>query len=93
MATPRDYMAMSQPTLYVKRGCPYCAAAMDYLEDHQIAYRKIDVVGNDSAMEELKKVSGQGKTPTLIWDGDVLADFGVNDLESFLSQRSSRPAT
>jgi glutaredoxin len=77
---------MSAPILYVKRGCPYCAAAMDYLDQHQIAYEQIDVRGDEEKMQELKKISGQTKTPTLVWDGEVLADFGVNELEKFLAK-------
>jgi glutaredoxin 3 len=69
-----------EPTLYVKTGCPYCAAAMNYLDEHHIRYRKIDVVRNQNAADELEKVSGQDSTPTLVWDGAVLADFGVEQL-------------
>jgi len=77
---------MTKPTLYVKTGCPYCAAAIDYLDQHQIAYSKIDVAGDEQAMRELQNVSGQSRTPTLRWNGEVLPDFGVNDLAPFLEK-------
>jgi glutaredoxin 3 len=76
-------------TLYVKKGCPYCKAAMDYLDQHQIAYEMVDVRGNDAKMKQLEEVSGQTKTPTLVRDGEVLADFGVEQLEGFLRPRAS----
>jgi glutaredoxin len=76
---------MSTPILYVKSGCPYCAAAMKYLDDHKVAYEKTDVRGNETAMDKLKNVSGQTRTPTLVRDGEVLADFGIEDLEKFLA--------
>ena len=78
---------MSTPTLYIKRGCPYCAAAVDYLDEHQISYEQIDVRGDDEKMKKLKDLSGQTRTPTLVWDGKVLPDFAVQDLEKFLAEQ------
>ncbi|HEY0367971.1 MAG TPA: glutaredoxin family protein [Chthoniobacterales bacterium] len=77
------------PTLYVKTGCPYCKAAIDYLDNNGIAFNKVDVREQPAKMQELQDVSGQTKTPTLDWDGDVLADFGVEDLEEFLADRAN----
>lgn len=76
------------PTLYIKMGCPYCKAAMDYLDGNKISYEKVDVRGDDAAMKKLQEISGQTKTPTLDWNGEVLADFGVEQLEEFLAQRT-----
>ena len=73
-----------KPILYVKTGCPYCKAAKDYLDGNKIAYEEVDVRGSDSGMKKLEELSGQTKTPTMDWDGDVLADFGVEELEDFL---------
>jgi glutaredoxin 3 len=80
---------VNSAVLYVKRGCPFCAAARDYLNQHEIAYEQIDVRGDDAQMQKLKQISGQTRTPTLVWDGKVLADFAVNDLEKFLADRRS----
>lgn len=77
------------PILYVKTGCPYCKAAIDYLDGNQIAYEKVDVRGSDSKMKKLQELSGQTKTPTLDWNGDVLPDFGVEELEKFLKDHPS----
>lgn len=35
-------------------------------------------------MAEMVALSGQSKAPTLDWDGEVLADFGVDELVPFL---------
>ena len=79
---------MSTPILYVKTGCPFCAAATDYLAQHNITYEEIDVRGDDLKMRQLQEVSGQKKTPTLVWDGKVLANFGVDELEKFLAENA-----
>jgi glutaredoxin 3 len=83
---------VNKPTLYIKGGCPYCAAAIDYLDQHQIAYEQIDVRGDEEKMQTLKELSGQRRTPTLVWEGKVLADFGVADLEKFLAEQRVSPA-
>lgn len=78
-----------KPILYVKSGCPYCKAAIDYLDGNKIDYEKVEVRGSDRAMKKLQEISGQTKTPTMDWDGEVLADFGVEQLEDFLRDKKS----
>lgn len=77
------------PTLYVKTGCPYCKAAKDFLDEHKIDFSEVDVRSDEAGMEKLRALSGQTKTPTLDWDGKVLADFGVEELEKFLKDRAA----
>jgi glutaredoxin 3 len=81
MSTPR-------PFLYIKSGCPWCDEAEDYLKDHGIAYGKADVNADQAAFDELKRLSGQTKAPTLRWDDEILADFGAEELDLFLRERN-----
>jgi glutaredoxin 3 len=76
---------METPILYVKRGCPYCKAASNYLDQHGIPYRSVEVRGDPAQMQKLQDISGQAKTPTFVWNGKVLADFGPEELAAFLS--------
>lgn len=73
--------------LYVKSGCPWCVEVQAYLRDHDITVRTVVVSGDRSAMEEMIALSGQSKAPTLDWEGEVLADFGVDELVPFLKGR------
>ncbi|MBA2433803.1 MAG: glutaredoxin family protein [Chthoniobacterales bacterium] len=75
---------MARPTLYVKRGCPYCKAATKYLDQQQVSYETVEVRGDPDEMRKLEEVSGQTKTPTMVWDGDVLSDFGTEELATFV---------
>jgi glutaredoxin len=75
---------MITPKLYVKTGCPWCDEVIDYLDEHKIAYQAIVVSGNRAAMQEMVDLSGQSKAPTMDWDGEVLTDFGVDELVPFL---------
>lgn len=85
-ATGREVL----PILYVKRGCPWCEEVVDYLRDHGISYREVMVSADSDAFAEMQRVSGQTKAPVLDWRGDVLADFGVEELVPFLRKKDVR---
>ena len=74
------------PVLYVKTGCPWCDDVIDYFRSRKMPFEQITVTGNPQAMEEMRELSGQTKAPTMDWNGDVLADFGVEELIPFLKK-------
>jgi glutaredoxin 3 len=76
------------PVLYVKSGCPWCVEVADFLDEHGIPYRRLDIGENPSARSELERITPVAKVPTLDWDGEVLADFGVDELVPFLRSRN-----
>ena len=79
---------MSQlPVLYIKPGCPWCEDVVDFLDGKRIEVATVVVSGNPSAMREMIDLSGQSKAPTMDWHGEVLADFGVDELIPFLKKR------
>ncbi len=81
-------MAVNElPILYVKSGCPWCEQAIVYLREHGISYREQNVTSDSDAMREMQRKSGQTKTPTLDWHGEILADFGVDELVTFLREQ------
>jgi glutaredoxin len=78
---------MSLPILYIKPGCPWCVDVVEFLARKRIEVETIVVSGNPAAMREMVVLSGQSKAPTLDWHGEVLADFGVDELIPFLRER------
>lgn len=78
---------MDLPKLYIKPGCPWCDEVVDYLSRKRIAVNTLIVSGNPDAMQEMFDLSGQYKAPTMDWHGEVLADFGVDELIPFLKTR------
>lgn len=78
---------MNLPILYIKPGCPWCDEVIDFLKKRSIAVRTVIVSGNPAAMKEMVELSGQSKAPTMDWHGEVLADFGVDELIPFLKKR------
>lgn len=86
-------MSKSQPTpelpiLYTKAGCPWCDEAVKFLDGHGVGYRLKDVTGDPGAYAEMQRKSGQAKAPTLDWNGNILADFGTDELVPFLRDRN-----
>lgn len=75
------------PKLYIKTGCPWCEDVIAFLKSNHIHHETIVVSGHPAAMREMVDLSGQSKAPTLDWDGDILADFGVDELIPFLRKR------
>ncbi len=75
------------PILYIKPSCSWCVEVIAYLKRNNIAVQTVVVSGNREAMQEMIDLSGQTKAPTLDWHGEVLADFGVDELIPFLKQR------
>lgn len=75
------------PVLYIKPGCPWCEDVVAYLDRKGIEVETIIVSGNREAMQEMIDLSGQSKAPTMDWHGEVLADFGVDELVPFLKKR------
>jgi glutaredoxin len=75
------------PVLYIKTGCPWCDDVVAWLDRKKIDVETLVVSGNREAMAEMVALSGQSKAPTLDWHGEVLADFGVEELVPFLRKR------
>jgi glutaredoxin len=77
--------------LYVKTGCPWCHGAEEYLDSHGYKYERVDVRRHPVAMKELKDLSGQTSTPTLVVEDLILPDFGPEKLEDFLKEHNILP--
>jgi glutaredoxin 3 len=80
---------VSQPTtikLYIKPYCGWCHEAVQWLDDRNISYETLDVIGDRNAMSEMVKISGQSMAPVIEVDGDILADFDTGQLDRFWSE-------
>ena len=75
--------------LFIKPYCPWCHKAMRWLDEHDIEYEKLDVIGDGAAFEEMVRLSGQELAPVIEADGKVLADFGPEELEKFWEKLST----
>ena len=73
--------------VFIKPWCGWCHEALDWLKDHGFEFETLDVTSNREAAEEMKRLSGQTKAPTMDLDGDILPDFDTRQLEAFLKRK------
>jgi glutaredoxin 3 len=78
--------------LFIKPYCGWCHKAVQWLDDHEVEYEKIDVIADESAFDEMIRLSGQELAPVLEADGEVLADFGPEQLDGFWKQLEKKNA-
>ena len=69
--------------LFIKPYCGWCHQAIEWLDGHGVKYETLDVIADAEAYDEMVELSGQTKAPVIDVDGEVLADFGPEDLEAF----------
>lgn len=56
---------------------------MQWLDQHNVKYELVEVTTNQTAFDEMVRLSGQTRTPVIEVDGQILADFGPDELEQF----------
>ena len=73
--------------VFVKPECPWCVEAIQWLTSQGYQFEEVDVLADPAAFDEMRRLSGQTKTPTMVTDeGLLLADFGVDELIPFLEK-------
>ncbi len=69
--------------LFIKPYCPWCHKAQHWLDERGLKYETLDVIADSAAMSEMVNLSGQTYAPVIEVDGQILADFGPNELARF----------
>jgi len=69
--------------LFIKPYCGWCHKATRWLDAHGIDYEAIDVIADEAAFDEMINISGQDLAPVIDADGEILADFGPDQLADF----------
>jgi glutaredoxin len=60
--------------------------AESWLKKHGIHYETINVSSDKAARKEMNDLSGQDLAPVIDVDGQILADFGPDQLAKFWKQ-------
>jgi len=75
--------------IFIKPGCPWCVEATQWLVKNGYEFDEVNVLADSEAYDEMQRLSGQSKTPTMVThDGLLLADFGVDELIPFLEENN-----
>ena len=70
--------------LYQTASCPWCHKAAEFLEEHNIKFKAIDVGEDSKAGEEMVEKSGQRGVPVIVVDGKVIVGFDEATLKKAL---------
>ena len=76
--------------LFIKPYCPWCHKAARWLDERGIKYESLDVIADQEAYDEMVELSGQTYAPVIDVDGEVLADFGPDELAKFWEKLKSK---
>ena len=76
-------MKVERVRLFIKPYCGWCDEAMDWLDERGIQYEKLDVISDAKARKEMAQLSGQTLAPVIDVEGEILADFDTDQLETF----------
>ena len=68
-------MADPHFTVYRKMPCPYCDAAKKLLTQRDLAYKDIDLTGNDDAIVALKEKYGHATVPIILFDDKLIGGY------------------
>ncbi|MFM1768912.1 MAG: hypothetical protein RJA22_1441 [Verrucomicrobiota bacterium] len=78
--------------LFIKPYCGWCHEVMDWLDARNIPHERLNVTADEAAFREMRELSGQTSAPVIEVDGEVLADFGADELEVWWRQQGFEPA-
>lgn len=78
--------------LFVKPYCGWCHKAERWLDEREIDYETVDVISDEAAYDEMINLSGQELAPVIEVDGEILADFGPDQLARFWEQLEKKNA-
>ena len=73
--------------LFIKPYCGWCHEAMDWLDGRGMTYERLDVTADAAARKEMAALSGQSLAPVIDVDGEILADFGADELEEWWKEQ------
>ncbi len=65
---------------------------MRWLDERGVEYDKIDVIADETAYDEMIRLSGQELAPVIEADGELLADFGPDQLAEFWTRLEKKHA-
>jgi glutaredoxin 3 len=77
--------------LFFKPSCPWCHEAFDWFASRNLSYEGVNVSADPAAFEEMRRLTGQGKVPSVEIDGKILADFDTGQLEQWWRQQGLPP--
>ncbi len=70
--------------IYGTSHCPWCHRAKEFLNEHKIEFKDINVEENEKAKKEMIKKSGQLGVPVIDIDGKIIVGFDEKAIRKHL---------
>ena len=61
--------------LFVTPSCPYCFTLKEFLKEHNIKFKEIDVSQDEKVKDELIKKTGKMEVPIVEIEGEIIVGF------------------
>ena len=81
---------MAEVTVYSTPTCPWCAKAKQFLDEHTIPYRNVDVTSDQAGLEEMQRLSGQMGVPVIRLGDEVVVGFDLPRLQELVAKQDSQ---
>lgn len=81
---PLQNVSMHKVTVYSTPSCPWCHKAKEWLKEHKIKFKDVDVSEDEAARDYIVNKSGQTGVPQIEVDGEVIVGFDVDALSEML---------
>jgi len=76
--------------VYTGSHCPWCSRVKQYLRQHGVGFREVDVSRNEHEAEKMVRRTGNMSVPQVVIDGHVILGFDQAKLDSLLGIQSQR---
>jgi glutaredoxin-like YruB-family protein len=80
----KDQPAQKRVIVYSTSSCPWCTRLKDHLRANNIKFEDVDVAGNLSRAEEMKRKSGQMGVPQTDIGGQIIVGFDKLKINTLL---------
>ena len=70
--------------VFVTNSCPWCHKVKEFLQEHKIKFKEINVSENEKAAEEMVEKSGQYGVPVIDVNGKIIVGYDVESLKKAL---------
>ncbi len=71
-------------TVYSTKTCPWCKKTKEFLREHKVKFKSIDVGSNEKAARTMIKKSGQTGVPVTDVNGTIIVGFDEAKLKKAL---------
>ena len=82
-----NYKPPVSVSMFVKPGCPYCAAARKMLKEHNLRFEEV-VLGDNATVTSLVAITGRKTTPQVYINGEHIG--GSDDLKAYLDKQDQK---